>query len=175
MTPEYLVQQTQSALSDQSVLQILFHKCFEYDSWIKEEFQGNYDILPETIYPFQITPASMVSIVKIRATRDGRQKLYSFLFVFAEQGLTINLTHPGESNSDPVLFRDIYSLARASASAQLASEEIILKDTIVVGSVAETGWSERWIWISRVGQTTQTEISFSATVGKGIVFNLKAA
>ena len=100
MTPEYLIEQTQIALGNQEILGIVFNKCFQYDNLIKEEFNGNYDVLPETIYPYQISEQQMVSIVKVKVTRDSCEKLYSLLFIFSSEGLSINLTHPGHSNVD---------------------------------------------------------------------------
>ncbi len=175
MTPEYLIEQTQTALGNQEILGIVFNKCFQYDNWIKEEFNGNYDVLPETIHPYQITEQRMVSIVKVKVTRDSREKMYSLLFVFSNEGLSISLTHPGQSNVDPVLFQDVYPLARASVAAKLGTDEVVLKDTSVVGTMMPTGWDEKWVWISSTGQTAETDISFNAVENNGVVFNLKAA
>jgi len=175
MTHEQLIELTRGALANQNIMQLIFNQIFKYDCNIKEEFKGDYNILPEMIYPCQIAGDVVISTVKMKTQRDGTDKYYSFLFFFTSQGIDIKISHPGSSNTDPLLFRDIFPAAAGMAAGQLGSDIVYLKETAVVGDITPSGWTERWQWISGEGKTTETDVSFSSEAGAGVSYSLKAA
>lgn len=174
MDNQQLTEITREALKDQNVMQVVFRTCYQYDSLIKEAFQGDYNVLPERIFPVAAADGKAVSIVEFKVERNGAGKTYSFLFTFGPEGLEVRLFRPGNSNTDLRLFGDVFPSALAMAAGRLPAGPI-LKDTAVTGEIKPEGWEERWQWTDKDGGAAATLITFSASPGQGVVFSIKAA
>lgn len=175
MNATELIELTERALADQQVTEIAFKQSFQYDCAIGERHDGNYNMQPGAIYAYP-EPGNVFSVVKMHVERDGRAKIYVFVFFFSEDGLSIKLSHPGNSNADPQLFRDLYPAALAAASARMApasTSDIYLKDTEVTREPTAEGWEENWHWIDQDGTEASTRIRLYST-GDGMRYAIGA-
>lgn len=175
MNATELIELTQRALADQQVLEIAFKQSFQYDCAIGERFDGNYNMLPGAIYAYP-EHGKVFSVVKMHVERDGREKIYAFMFFFSEDGLSIKLSHPGNSHANPQLFRDLYPAALAAASGRMqpaSTSDIYLKETEVTREPTEEGWEETWHWIDQDGTQASTPIRIYCT-GDGVHYVIAA-
>lgn len=165
MTNADLIEMTRKALGDQQVMERLFKQSFAYDATIHEEFRGNYSVLPDAIYPVRIGAQVAIAVVRAKVTRDGRDKLYSFVFEYTPDGLDIRLAYPGTSHTTPQLFHDVYPAALAATAGKLRGGHLYLKDTRLLGPVRESGWDESWHWIDEKGAEARIDIAFTTAPG----------
>jgi hypothetical protein len=173
-----LIELTQRALADQQVLQVAFKQSFQYDCAIGEQFSGNYNMLPGALYPYPEQYADAVCVVKMQVERDGREKTYAFMFFFSADGLSLKLSHPGDSHANPQLFHDMYPAALAAASARMepaSTSDIYLKDTQVTREPTPDGWQENWHWIDQDGTQASTLITLRTAGGDGVHYVIESA
>lgn len=175
MDATQLIELTQRAVADQQVLEAAFKQSFEYDCAIGERFSGNYNMLPGAIYAYP-EDGNVFSVVKMHVERDGREKIYAFMLFFSEDGLSIKLSHPGNSHANPQLFRDVYPAALAAASGRMqppSTSDIYLKETEVTREPTAEGWEETWHWIDQDGTQASTPIRLHCT-GDGVHYVIAA-
>lgn len=171
-----LVEMTRSALQVEDVLEKVVYLAYTHDGKIGEAVKGNYEILPKTIIPWSISDGNSVSVVKVETTKGGIAKMYTFAFIFSEEGLQLLLLYPGGSNADPTLFSDVLATATGVAQAALSSEEVNIKDTRVLGQITTAGWAEEWLWVNEKGETYKMEIAFSTGApGQGTDWEIRGA
>lgn len=164
-------------MADQQVLEVAFKQSFQYDCAIGEQFSGNYNLLPGALYPYPEGNGSAVCVVMMQVERDGREKTYAFLFFFADDGLSIKLSHPGNSHASPQLFRDMYPAALAAASARMqpaSTTDIYLKDTQITREPSADGWEETWHWIDQAGTQASTRIRLHSAGGGGVHYVIES-
>lgn len=176
MNSEKLIQMTQNALTDQEILSLIFNQCFQYDKMINESFNGDYSIIPELIFPIDISHNSAVALVRVKIERNKNEKMYSFIFNYNTQGLSVELIYPGNTNADVILFNDVYPSALSQAAGLLSGDKLVLKETILDEPPSETGWSETWVWINETGEVAKTKINFNSGTGVGgVIYSVKQA
>lgn len=168
-----LIEMTENALQVDEVLQHVVYQAYIHDGKIGEAVKGNYEIKPELILPWSVSDNSSVSVVKVKTTKGGTVKMYTFAFIFSAEGLQTVLLYPGGSNADPALFSDVFAPAKGYAQAALSSDEANIKDTKVVGQIRPTGWDEEWLWVDDKGKTYTMNIAFSTDAdGQGTTWNI---
>lgn len=171
-----LVEMTRNALQVEDVLEKVVYLAYTHDGKIGEAVKGNYEILPETIIPWSISDENSVSVVKVKTSKGGSAKMYTFAFIFSDEGLQLLLLYPGGSNADPTLFSDVLVTARGVAQAALSSQEVNIKDTRVLGQITPAGWAEEWLWVNEKGENYKMEIGFSTGApGQGTDWDIRGA
>ena len=176
MNATELIELTQRAVADQQVLEVAFKQSFQYDCAIGEQFSGNYNLRPGAIYAYP-EPGSVFSVVKMQVERDGREKTYAFMLFFAEDGLSIKLSHPGNSHANPQLFKDLYPAALAAAAGRMqppSTSDIYLAETQITREPTADGWEETWHWIDQDRTRASTHIRLHSVGGDGVHFVIQA-
>lgn len=171
-----LIDMTEQALQVEDVLKSVVYQAYAHDGKIGEAVKGDYEIKPETIIPWRVSENSSVSVVKVRTSKGNSVTMYTFAFIFTDEGLQTLLLYPGGSNADPALFSDVFAPAKGFAQAALNCEEVNIKDTRVVGQIRPNGWDEEWLWVNEEGKTYSMKIGFSTGApGQGTVWDIKGA